>query len=63
MKTIFILTNLVGGILILLLGSAVILIETRNPAALIVGIVAVALAATCVWLAKECVSANPNPMA
>ncbi|MDO8790071.1 MAG: hypothetical protein Q7J42_18505 [Sulfuritalea sp.] len=63
MRTFFFLTNLIGGILVLLLGLAVILIQTHNPAALVVGIIAVALAAICIWLAKECVSAHPHPTA
>ena len=62
MKTIFFLTNLVGGTLVLLLGLAVVLNETHNPAAMGVGFVAVALAAACVWLAKECVGASSNPV-
>ena len=53
MKTIVTLINLVGGILILLLGSAALLNETHNPATAVVGIVAVALAAFCLWLANE----------
>jgi len=63
MKTIFFLTNLVGGTLVLLLGLVVILNETHNPAAMGVGFVAVVLAAACVWLAKECIAAAPNPVA
>lgn len=63
MKTIFFLTNLVGGVLVFLLGLAVILIQTRSPAALAVGVVAAGLGAVCVWLAKECVSAHPKPTA
>ena len=63
MKTIFTMINLVGGILVLLLGSAAILNETHNPAVVLVGVVAVALAAFCLWLANEYVSSGPNPMA
>jgi hypothetical protein len=63
MKTIFTMINLVGGILVLLLGVAAVLNETRSPFAAVVGGVAVALAAICFWLANEYASNSPNDMA
>jgi hypothetical protein len=61
MKTTLILVDLVGGILVLLLGAAAVLTLTHSPLALIAGIVAVVLAAICFWLAWECVSTGPSP--
>lgn len=63
MKNIVAMINLIGGILILLLGSAAILNETHNPLVTVVGVVAVTLAAFCLWLANEYVSSGPDRMA
>ncbi len=61
MKTTLTLVNLVGGILVLLLGAAAVLTLMHSPLASIVGIVAVVLAAICFWLAWDCVSNGPSP--
>ena len=63
MKTTLVLLNLVSGILILLLGAAAFLSLTNNPLAAVVGVVAVTLAAVCLWLASEYVVRNPKPTA
>jgi hypothetical protein len=55
--------NLVGGILVFLLGSAAIMNETHNPLTALVGLVAVTLAAVCLWLAHEYIGSGPNHMA
>lgn len=61
MKKILILVDLVGGILVLLLGAAAVLTLMHSPLASIAGLVAVALAALWFWLTWESVSSGPSP--
>ncbi|MCX7179771.1 MAG: hypothetical protein NTX56_13720 [Proteobacteria bacterium] len=44
--------NLIGGVLALVFGLLVIFSGTNEPAAVFVGIVALVLAASCLWLTK-----------
>jgi len=53
MKTIFVATNFTLGMLTLLFGSAFIVSGTHNLVAVSVGVLAMVLAAMCIWLAKE----------
>lgn len=53
MKTSFSVVNLVGGILALIFGLIVILTGPHNPAAIFVGVVALVLSVSCLWLTKE----------
>lgn len=61
MKNTLILVDLVGGILVLLLGAAAVLTLLRSPLASIAGLVAVVLAALWFWLAWASVSNGRPP--
>jgi hypothetical protein len=60
MKNILILVDLVGGVLVLLLGAAAVLTAVQSPLASVVVLVAVVLAAIWFWLAWESVSNGPS---
>lgn len=62
MKTTFTMINVIGGVLIFLLGLAAVLNELHSPVTALVGIVAVGLAAVCLWLASEYTSDGPSPL-
>ncbi len=53
MKTLFSLINLVAGSLCLLVGLAIFLSVSYHPQNTGAGVVAVCIAAVCLWLAKE----------
>ncbi len=53
MKTLFSLINLIVGLLSLLVGAGIFLGLSRNPSSAALGLVALALAATSLWLVKQ----------
>lgn len=53
MKTLFSLVNFVVGILSLLIGFGNFLFLAHNPSSATVGLVAMVVGATCLWLASE----------
>lgn len=53
MKTAFVITNLVGGMLGLVLGLAAIFNESHNLAGTLVGGITVVLAVICLWIAEQ----------
>ena len=53
MKNVFIVVNLVVGMLGLVLGLAAILNESHNLAGTLVGGISVALAVICLWMAEQ----------
>jgi len=58
MKTFFSLVNFVVGILALLIGFGNLLFLAHNPASATVGLVAMVVGATCLWLASESIFSN-----
>jgi hypothetical protein len=61
MKAIFSLVNFVAGILALLIGFGNFLFLSHNPSGTIAGLLAMAIGATCLWLASESMFGSKQP--
>jgi hypothetical protein len=59
MKNLFLAINLLYGIPGLLLALVALSGVTQNPVAALIGLTLCGLAAVCLWLSKECLSATP----
>jgi hypothetical protein len=62
MKNIFSLVNLTIGLLFLLVGSGICASISSTPANAGAGLVALVIAAACLWLAKQTVFASKAPL-
>ena len=62
MKSIFIATNLICGILALICGLVATFYVLHNPLVAIIGVVTVAIAITCIWLAKATLVSSHNKL-
>jgi FtsH-binding integral membrane protein len=62
MKTIFSLVNFFVGVMLVLVGVAIFLDVSRNPASAGAGVVTVAMGAVCLWLARKFVSGKSSHM-